>query len=126
MSETTTQTDRDERGRFQPGNTGNGGGRPRGSRNKLGEAFLEDLRDSWNEVGAIALKRCAQEDPAAYCRIVAGLLPRDFNINLAVDVADFSTRFQTALAMLGNTPAPRQIRKPLPGQPRTIEHDDVG
>ena len=30
-----------ETGRFQPGN--NGGGRPRGSRNKLGEQFLNDL-----------------------------------------------------------------------------------
>jgi hypothetical protein len=45
---------------------------------------------------------------------------------VAVDVADFSTRFQTALAMLGNEPTPPQIRKRLPGQPRVIEHTDVG
>jgi hypothetical protein len=121
MSEITTSGDRDERGRFQTGNTG--GGRPRGARNKLGEAFLEDLRDAWNERGATALARCAEEEPGTFCKIIASLLPRTVDINLAIDVADFSTRFQAALAMLGNE-APRQIRKRLPGQPRIVEHHE--
>jgi hypothetical protein len=124
MSETTTQADRDQKsGRFLPGNSGFGG-RPKGARNRLGEAFLEDLRDSWNEVGAIALKRCADEDPAAYCRIVASLLPRDLNINIAVDPHGFVEKFRTAVALLGNDLPPRQVRRPLPGQ-RVIEHADV-
>jgi hypothetical protein len=118
MSEITPH--RDQHGRFQTGNTG--GGRPRGSRNKLGEQFLEDLRDAWNEHGTAALRQCATESPEQFCKIVAGLLPRDFNLNIAVDVADFATKFRTACAMLGNDP-PRP-RKPLPGQSLVIEHDD--
>ena len=101
MSDTT---ERDEKtGRFLPGNSGFGG-RPRGSRNKLGEAFLEDLRDAWEEHGAIALARCAQEEPGQFCRIVAGLLPKDINLNVAVDAGDFAMKFRRAVELLGNEP----------------------
>jgi hypothetical protein len=34
--------EQDEKGRFVPGNSGNGG-RPKGSRNRLGEAFVAGL-----------------------------------------------------------------------------------
>jgi hypothetical protein len=113
MSDVAISEGRDQKGRFQQGNTGNLNGRPRGARNKLGEAFLEDLRDSWNEVGAIALRRCAEEDPAAYCRIVASLLPKDINLNVAVDAGEFASRFRTALEMLGNKPVLPKQRKPM-------------
>ena len=36
---------------------------------KLGERFLEDLRDSWEERDAEALKACAEQDPTGYCKI---------------------------------------------------------
>jgi hypothetical protein len=125
MSETTTQADRDQKnGRFLPGNSGFGG-RPKGARNRLGEAFLQDLRDSWNEVGTIALKRAAEEDPVGYCRIIAGLLPRSIDLNVSIDAVAFADKFRMACELLGNEPAPRQIRKRLPGQ-RVIEHNDVG
>src|SRR5881394_3972068 len=103
MSDATTLERDQKSGRFLPGNSGFGG-RPRGSRNKLGEAFLEDLRDSWQECGPRALARCAEDDPAGYCRIVASLLPKDVDINVtgAIGVGDFATRFRHAVAMLGN------------------------
>ncbi len=41
----------DEKGRFLPGNNG-GTGRPKGSRNKLGEAFIDDLYQDWQANGA--------------------------------------------------------------------------
>jgi hypothetical protein len=113
---------RDPKGRFLPGNTGNGG-RPRGARSKLGEAFLEDLRESWNEVGAIALKRAAEEDPVGYCKIIASLMPRDLNLNVAVDPTAFVETFRTARSMLGNPELPR-LRRSLRKQPLVIEHDD--
>jgi hypothetical protein len=124
MSETTTSNDRDERGRYKTGNIG--GGRPKGARSKLGEAFLEDLRDAWNERGATALARCAEEEPGTFCKIIASLLPKTVDLNMTLNVSDFADKFRMACELLGNEPAPRQIRKPLPGQPRTIEHDDVG
>src|SRR4030088_445023 len=114
----TAATDerRDRGGRFVIGGKP-GPGRPPGARSKLGEAFLEDLRDAWNEHGKEALRRCAMEDPSQFCRIISNLLPRDIDINLtgSIDVADFATRFRTAVELLGN-PAPPQAKM------RTIEH----
>jgi hypothetical protein len=124
MSEITTSADRDGRtGRFLPGNAGNGG-RKLGQRNRLGEAFLENLRDAWHEHGATALARCADEDPATFCKIVASLLPKTIDLNVAVDVGDFAMRFRSACAMLGNDVVPPRPRRPLPGQPKVIDHDD--
>jgi len=117
MTDTTEVIERDQKnGRFLPGNSGFSG-RPKGSRNKLGEAFLEDLRDSWNEHGPRALARCAEDDPAGYCRIVASLMPRDVDINVtgAIDVGSFATRFRAAVALLDNEPPPM----------KTIEHADA-
>jgi hypothetical protein len=112
MSEITTQADRDGKtGRFLPGNSGLGG-RPKGSRNKLGEAFLEDLRDAWNEHGASALQRCAEDDPAAFCKIIASLLPKTIDLNVAIDAGNFAERFKSAVALLGN-PEPPRPRRPL-------------
>jgi hypothetical protein len=123
MSEITTQTDRDERGRYKTGNIG--GGRPKGARSKLGEAYVADLRDCWETHGAVALARCATEEPAQFVRVVASLMPKDINLNVAIDAVAFADRFNMACELLGNE-APRQVRKPLPGQRVVIEHDNVG
>jgi hypothetical protein len=45
-----------ETGRFVSGNNG-GPGRQRGSRNKLGEAFVADVYAKWQEHGAQTLER---------------------------------------------------------------------
>lgn len=68
--------------RFKPGNPG----RPKGSRNKLGEAFIADLHEDWSENGKAALVACREQNPAAYVKVVASLLPKDVNINVtAID-----------------------------------------
>jgi hypothetical protein len=61
---------------FQPGHTG----RPKGTRNKLTSKFLEDLLADWQENGTAAIRICRIEDPVAYCKLVAGTLPRDLHI----------------------------------------------
>lgn len=61
--------------RFKPGNPG--GGRPKGSRNKLSEQFLADMLATWERYGAAALERVATEEPVAFIRIAAKLLPRE-------------------------------------------------
>jgi hypothetical protein len=103
---TPSPSDRDQRtGRFLPGNSGFGG-RPKGARSKLGEQFLEDLRTVWEERGIEALRRCAEEEPSAFVRVLAGLLPRDLNINatttIGIDPTNVLTTFRTAIAALGN------------------------
>lgn len=101
----------DTTGRFLPGNSGNGGRKP-GSRNKLGEQFLADLRDCWLEHGPDALARCAKTEPGRFCQIIAGLLPRDVNLNVSLDAATFADRFRTAFELLGNPEPPMMVIKP--------------
>jgi hypothetical protein len=75
----------------------------------LSTQFLADLRDTWETHGAEALRRCATEEPGQFCRIVAGLLPRDLNINLGVDAGSFAATFRAAVSALGNEPPPVKV-----------------
>lgn len=67
---------RDARGRVVSGAL-NPHGRPKGSRAKLGEAFLEALHEDFQQFGADAIALCREERPDVYVRIVASLLPKE-------------------------------------------------
>jgi len=103
-------------GRFLPGNSGNGG-RPKGSRNKLGERFVTDLYDRWKQSGASALERMAAEDPSGFVRVVAQLMPKEIDATLNVDIDLFANASNFAEAY-------RLARKVLT-EPALIEADDV-
>jgi hypothetical protein len=60
---------------WQPGQSGNSAGRPRGSRNRLSESFLCDFHTVWEEEGLEAIRRCARNDPSTFVRVAASLLP---------------------------------------------------
>jgi hypothetical protein len=53
------------------------GGRPEGSRNRLGEEFLEALAEDFAEHGREAIVACRAEKPTEYVKVVAGLLPKE-------------------------------------------------
>lgn len=64
---------------FKPGQSRNPAGRPKGSRNKLGEAFLEDmLADRGANVPA-AIRKVRDEKPDAYLKVVASILPHQID-----------------------------------------------
>jgi hypothetical protein len=109
MSDVQVSHERD--GRFVIGGKP-GPGRPRGARSKLGEAFIEDLRSVWETHGKQALIDCAESEPAQFVRVLASLMPRDLNINMTLDAAEFAGKFRTALAMLGNEELPKP-RRPM-------------
>jgi hypothetical protein len=61
---------------FKPGE----GGRPKGCRNKIGQKFLEDLAAEWEASGPGCLKIMAKEDPSGLVKVMAALLPKEFEI----------------------------------------------
>lgn len=69
-----------EKGRFVTGNIG--GGRPKGSRNKLAEAFTLALHDDFMEHGEVVIATVRAEKPDQYLKIIASLVPKDVNLNV--------------------------------------------
>jgi hypothetical protein len=81
MSQNKASDGRDAKtGRFVSGN--NGGGRPKGSRNKLTTEFIDDLYAKWQQHGPDVLERVIRDDPVAFLRTVAHILPKEFDANV--------------------------------------------
>ncbi len=62
--------------RFQPGNAG----RPKGSKNKLGEAFVAALHDDFQEHGVRVIEAVRLEKPDVYLKVIAQIIPKEFTI----------------------------------------------
>ena len=62
---------------FKPGNPG----RPKGARNKLGEAFIEALHDDFNKHGIAAIVKVRTDKPDQYLKVIASLLPKELTLN---------------------------------------------
>jgi len=69
------------KGQFEKGHEG-GPGRPKGSRNKLTEEFLNVLQADFNEHGVKAVTKMREEDNTQYVKTIASLMPKDHNINI--------------------------------------------
>src|SRR5215831_7845076 len=68
---------------WQPGQSGNPAGRPKGSRHKLSEAFIAALHEDFVQHGACVIQRVREERPADYMKIVASLLPKELHVQSA-------------------------------------------
>jgi hypothetical protein len=65
---------------FRPGHSGNPGGKPVQSRNRITGAFLSALADDFDQHGHSAIVACREQTPARYLAIVASLLPKQLEI----------------------------------------------
>ena len=68
--------------RFKPGQSGNPAGRAKGSRNKLSEHFVSTLSRDFEKHGEKVISEVRAEDPVAYLKVVASLVPKDVNLNV--------------------------------------------
>ena len=81
---TPSNRGRAQNGRFRKGNKG-GPGRPAGTRNKLSEKFVSALCADFEANGVAAIKSAREENPAAYLRLVAGLVPKEMDATVSGD-----------------------------------------
>lgn len=65
---------------FGPGNNANPNGRPKGSRNKLGEDFIQALQADFQTNGKKAIETVRDERPHEYLKVIASLLPKQVEI----------------------------------------------
>lgn len=73
---------------FKAGQVANPAGRPKGSRNKLGEAFIQALYEDFTEHGTSVIEAVRAEKPDQYLKVVASILPKELKVTTEVELND--------------------------------------
>lgn len=101
---------------WQPGETGNPAGRPIGARGRFSQRFVADLSDAWEQYGAEALARTAQEYPDRFVGICSHLIPKDVQVSLTaqlpagLDHDDWQALVGVVAAIKQTLPAARSMK----------------
>lgn len=70
---------------FQPGQSGNPGGKPAGARNRLTAHFLNALADDFEAHGKQAIIDARTADPMGYVKTVGALMPKQIEQTQPLD-----------------------------------------
>ena len=128
LPENTPSKQRGLRQPWQSGQSGNPAGRPKGSRNKLSEAFWHDLAGAWEKHGVAAIERMAQEEPWKFVQTVASVMPKQFEVNPIENMTDeqiLSRLVELDRQLADSVPAWRARRFPAEADatlPEATEH----
>jgi len=72
--------ERNAKGQYLPGFSGNPGGSPEATRRAFNKRFLLGLAEDWQQHGREVFKRVRRESPAAYLKVCAMLVPREMKL----------------------------------------------
>lgn len=70
---------------FQPGQSGNPGGKPAGARNRLTAHFLNALADDFEKYGRQAIIDAREKDPMGYVKSIGALMPKQIEQTQPLD-----------------------------------------
>lgn len=74
-----------EHSRFKPGQSGNPGGKPVNTRNKLNADFLNKLADDFQKHGKEAIEAAREKDPMGYVKALCALQPKQIEQTRPLD-----------------------------------------
>ena len=97
---------------WQPGQSGNPLGRPKGSRNRLAEKLVADICADWEQHGAAAIKTVRVRDPGCYLRTAAAILPKELMVETMTTGLTAEERAEM-IAMLKQHLLTRQQEQPI-------------
>jgi hypothetical protein len=96
------------------GESGNPSGRPIGARGRFSQRFVADLTNAWEQHGATALARTAEEYPDRFVGICSHLIPKDVSVSIQATLPAGLDQDDWA-ALVGLVTA---VKRSLPGASR--------
>jgi len=67
---------------FQPGQSGNPAGKPKGAKHRLQEDFVKDVQAAWETSGPAAIDAMIADKPGDFVKMVASLMPKEATLTI--------------------------------------------